>query len=152
MYHIESSIVVSADIQTCWEFFTKSENLEQVTPKEMGFKTIYKSKGEMYEGQIIEHVVKPILGIPLKWTTEITTMKAPHYFIDHQLSGPYSVWHHQHHFEEVANGTKITDIVTYQMPLGPLGNIAHFLFAKKKIQGIFTHRDKVIPGILGEVK
>lgn len=151
MYHIESSIVVKASLQECWEFFTNSDNLALVTPDDMKMRTIYKSGSAMYEGQIIEHEVRPLLGVPMKWTTEITKMKQGSYFIDHQLSGPYKVWHHQHHFEEVSGGTRITDILTYEMPFGPLGRLVHGVWVGRQVKAIFHHRDKVIPTLLDRV-
>ena len=52
------------------------------------------------------------------------------------VSAPYSLWHHQHHFREVPNGVEMTDIVHYKLPLWFLGDIAHSLFVKKATKGI----------------
>jgi ligand-binding SRPBCC domain-containing protein len=83
----------------------------------MGFSIISKHHGEkMYAGQIIEYKVKPVLGIPLYWMTEITHVADRKYFIDEQRFGPYSLWHHQHHFKEVEGGVEMTDIVHYKLP------------------------------------
>jgi ligand-binding SRPBCC domain-containing protein len=90
---------------------------------------------------IIKYIVKPMLGIPLKWVTKISEVEKPVYFIDEQLSGPYSIWHHQHHFRETRGGIEMTDIVNYQLPLGILGNIAHQIAIKKKVEKIFEYRE-----------
>jgi ligand-binding SRPBCC domain-containing protein len=66
------------------------------------------------------------------------------YFIDEQRKGPYSFWHHQHHFEEVAGGVKMTDIVHYALPLGILGQFAHALFVKKQLKDIFAYRKEKV--------
>jgi hypothetical protein len=98
----------------------------------------------MYAGQIIEYTVKPLLGIPLYWMTEITHVQEGAYFVDEQRFGPYIMWHHQHHFKEVTGGVMMTDIVHYKIPLGFLGDIAHWLFVKKQLQGIFDFRFKAV--------
>jgi len=70
----------------------------------------------MYAGQVIEYIVKPVLGIPLYWMTEITQVANQEYFIDEQRFGPYTMWHHQHHFKVIEGGVEMTDIVHYKIP------------------------------------
>jgi ligand-binding SRPBCC domain-containing protein len=94
----------------------------------------------MYSGQIIEYTVKPILGIPLYWMTEITHVIDKQYFVDEQRFGPYSLWHHQHHFKEIEGGVEMTDIVHYKLPLWILGDIAQVIMVKSQLNGIFSHR------------
>jgi ligand-binding SRPBCC domain-containing protein len=107
----------------------------------MGFEVISKHHGEkMYEGQIIEYTVKPILGIPLYWMTEITHVKDKQYFIDEQRFGPYCLWHHQHHFKEIEGGVEMTDIVHYKLPMWFLGDIANMVMVKSQLRGIFDFR------------
>ena len=102
----------------------------------------------MYPGQIIEYKVKPILGIPLYWMTEITHVEDKKYFVDEQRFGPYSMWHHQHHFKVTEKGVEMTDIVHYRPPLGLLGALANLLFIKKKLKEIFSYRATVIKELL----
>ncbi|MCG7858958.1 SRPBCC family protein, partial [Flavihumibacter sediminis] len=99
---------------------------------------------KMYPGQIIEYTVKPLFGIPLYWMTEITHVEEGKYFVDEQRFGPYSLWHHQHHFREVPGGVEMTDIVHYKIPLWILGDIANALFVRKQLQGIFDYRFKKV--------
>ncbi len=94
----------------------------------------------MYPGQIIEYKVKPILGIPLYWMTEITHVEEGKFFVDEQRFGPYTLWHHQHHFREIPEGIEMIDIVHYKLPLWILGDIANVLFVRKQLNGIFDHR------------
>ena len=111
----------------------------------MGFNIISKHHGsKMYPGQIIEYTVKPLLGIPLYWMTEITHVKEGAYFIDEQRFGPYTMWHHQHHFTAVQGGVKMEDIVHYKIPLGFLGDIAQVVLVKKQLQGIFDFRFQAV--------
>ncbi len=98
----------------------------------------------MYPGQLIEYTVKPLMGIPLYWMTEITHVEHHKYFIDEQRFGPYSFWHHQHHFRQTTEGIEMTDIVHYKLPLWQLGDIANSLLVKKQLKEIFDYRYKAI--------
>ena len=106
----------------------------------------------MYPGQIIEYTVRPILNIPLYWMTEITHVVDGAYFVDEQRFGPYTMWHHQHHFKAVPGGVKMNDIVHYKIPMGFLGDIAQVLFVKKQLQAIFDFRYKAVEAKWGTYK
>jgi ligand-binding SRPBCC domain-containing protein len=106
----------------------------------MGFEVKVDLPEEMYEGLMIEYTVKPLLGIPMSWITEIKTVKENEFFVDEQRKGPYSIWHHEHHFKQVEGGVEMTDIVSYVIPLGILGKIAHPIVVRKKLEEIFAYR------------
>ena len=106
-----------------------------------------KDLSKVYAGQIIEYKVHPILGIPLYWMTEITQVEHHKYFVDNQVFGPYSLWHHQHHFKEVEGGVEMTDIVHYKLPFWFLGDIANSLFVKAQLKEIFDYRFKKVEEI-----
>ena len=104
----------------------------------------------MYPGQIINYIVTPVLGIPMRWTTEITHVDHMRYFVDEQRFGPYAMWHHQHWFREVPGGVEMTDIVDYAIPFGYLGRIAQSLFVKSKLEEIFDYRFKVVDQLFSQ--
>jgi ligand-binding SRPBCC domain-containing protein len=145
VYSLQTVQQLPVSLEVAWDFFSSPKNLQKITPDHLGFKIISKHHGEkMYSGQIIEYKVKPVLGIPLYWMTEITHVEDKKFFIDEQRFGPYSLWHHQHHFKENDKGVEMTDIVHYKLPLGFLGDIAHTLFVKNQLKQIFDYRYKVV--------
>jgi ligand-binding SRPBCC domain-containing protein len=149
-YSIKAVQKIPIPLDKAWEFFSNPANLQTITPDNMGFKVISKYHGDkMYPGQIIEYTVKPVLGIPLYWMTEITQVKDKEYFIDEQRFGPYALWHHQHHFKAIEGGVEMTDIIHYKNPLGFLGRIANTLFVKKQLAGIFDYRYKKTEELFG---
>jgi ligand-binding SRPBCC domain-containing protein len=103
-----------------------------------------KDAEKMYAGQIISYILKPLFNIPVKWMTEISHVKDNEYFIDEQRFGPYKLWHHKHSFVKTENGVEMTDVVNYVLPFGILGEIAHKLFLRKRIEYIFEYRTKVL--------
>ncbi len=141
---------IPVSLEKAWDFFSNPANLQAITPANMGFKVISKHHGDtMYAGQIIEYTVKPMLGIPLYWMTEITQVKDKEYFIDEQRFGPYSLWHHQHHFKAIEGGVEMTDIVHYKNPLGFIGRLANSIFVKNKLDTIFNYRYQKVEELFG---
>ena len=106
---------------------------------------------KMYAGQIIQYIVRPILGIPIKWVTEITHVEKPNYFVDEQRFGPYSLWHHKHFIKPTAKGVEMLDIVDYKIPLGFLGRIVHPLLVAPKLKEIFDYRKQALTEIFGPI-
>lgn len=131
-----------------WRYFSHADNLQAITPEYMNFRvTSGDLPEEIYPGMIITYNVSPVLGIPLFWMTEITHVEPGKRFVDEQRRGPFSLWHHEHHFEARNGGTLMRDIVHYQVPLGPLGELARALFVQRQIEAIFAHRFGVISGL-----
>jgi ligand-binding SRPBCC domain-containing protein len=93
---------------------------------------------------LIDYIVRPILGIPLPWQTEIFKVNKPNSFSDRQLKGPYKIWEHTHSFIQMENGVLVKDDVKYELPLGILGDIAHAVFVKKKVESIFKFREQAL--------
>lgn len=140
---------VKTDLQTCWDFFSSPANLKRITPSYMGFDVKTEVPAQMYEGLIIAYTVKPLLGIPVEWVTEITHVKDKSFFVDEQRKGPYTMWHHEHHFKEVDGGVEMTDIVSYIIPLGFLGKLVQPFLVKPKLEEIFAYRFKIVEEVFG---
>ncbi|TAH08333.1 MAG: hypothetical protein EAZ12_07810 [Sphingobacteriia bacterium] len=159
VYNIKTVQKIPISLEKAWDFFSKPDNLKEITPDNLGFNIISKHHGSvMYPGQIIEYTVRPIAGIPLYWMTEITHVSEQQYFVDEQRYGPYSMWHHQHHFKAIDGGVEMTDIVHYKLPLWFLGDIANTIMVRSQLKGIFNCRYKAVddkfgkwPGALNEV-
>ena len=140
VYTKETVQHVNASVEECWAFFSSPRNLQKITPDTMGFQITDFDNKSMYAGQIIQYKVSPLAGLKLSWTTEITFVKENSYFIDEQRFGPYALWHHKHFFEPTENGTKMTDLVHYALPLGFIGRIMNTLVVKNKLKEIFDYR------------
>lgn len=140
-YQLTKTQKLPASINDIWSFISSPGNLKEITPVNMGFiVTSNNGSGKMYPGMIITYKVSPLPGIRLNWMTEITHIKEYEYFVDEQRIGPYSMWHHQHKIEPVEGGVLMTDIVTYQPPLGFIGAIANSLIIETRLQQIFDFR------------
>ncbi|TKC05695.1 hypothetical protein FA048_18460 [Pedobacter polaris] len=149
-YQIKFAQKLPISSSDAWDFFSSPANLAKITPNEMAFiVTSGDSDGKMYPGMIITYKVSPLFGIHLNWMTEITQVEHEKYFIDEQRFGPFKFWHHQHHFKAIEGGVEMTDILTYALPMGILGRMAHEVMVKNKIKEIFTFREKKVIELFG---
>lgn len=149
MYQYTSEQNLPIDMEAAWDFLSDPKNLKTITPDYMGFDIISGADRKMFSGQIIQYILTPILGIPFRWVTEITHVVQGRYFVDEQRFGPYTFWHHKHFIEPIEGGVKMTDIVDYKLPLGPLGKLAHWLFVSKKVKEIFSYRTQKLNELFG---
>lgn len=151
VYRIHEVQHIPAGLIEVWDFISSPKNLQEITPDRLGFSIQTPDLPEkMYPGMIIAYKVSPVLGIKLNWVTEITHAEEGSYFIDEQRVGPYALWHHEHFIEASELGVKMTDIVTYRLPFGPLGVLAHKLFVKNQLKGIFEYRTRALEEKFGK--
>jgi ligand-binding SRPBCC domain-containing protein len=118
----------------------------------MGFNILSETPAKMYPGLFIHYKVSPLLGIKMRWTTEITHVEAPSYFVDEQRVGPYSIWHHEHHFKAIEGGVEMLDRVNYKVPFGLLGKIFHPIIVRPKLEQIFDYRVRKTEELFGKWK
>ena len=144
--------MVAAPLAEVFPFFAQPENLARITPPSLGFEVLTPTPLVMQQGAVIDYVVK--LGkLPVRWRTLITAYDPPHRFVDEQLLGPYSFWHHTHTFAETPDGgTELGDTVRYCLPLYPLGELAHGVLVRRQLDRIFSYRRRVIADRFGASK
>jgi len=144
IYSLEVTQFVKIPLKTAWDFFSSPDNLSKITPEHMGFNITSDPPAKMYPGQIISYKVSPVAGIKTNWVTEITQVVEKSFFVDEQRFGPYKMWHHEHRFEIQGDGVLMTDRVSYKLPFGVFGRIAHALFVRKQLNQIFEYREKCL--------
>ena len=147
-YNLEFEQFIDLPIEDVFNFFSKPENLSLITPPRLRFDILTPTPLEMKEGQLIDYSLTIMYFIKLHWRTLITKYDPPHEFIDEQMKGPYNFWHHTHKFKKVDGGVEISDKVIYSIPMGIIGRFLHFLWIKRDLEKIFSHRKKVINDLL----
>jgi len=135
-------------IGRAFEIFENPYNLAKITPAWLNLKVVNREQVVVRVGAEIDYVIR-WMGLPVRWKTRITAYDPPHGFVDEQERGPYVLWRHQHKLEESGDGVRISDLVTYKLPLGPLGRIAHSLTVKRQLLDIFRFRQSAIAELLG---
>ncbi len=139
-----------ASLEQVFDFFSDARNLERITPPFLHFQITSMSTPEIGPGTLIDYKLR-IRGVPVKWRTLIESWKPRTEFVDTQLRGPYSKWHHTHRFEPLAGGILIEDDVLYRLPLGWMGEVFAGALVDRDVQVIFDYRKQVIAGIFSPV-
>ena len=149
-YQLRRSQVVPATPERAWAFLSSPRNLREITPPALGFEILTPDLPErIHPGLIVVYRVRPLLRIPVTWVTEITHVTEGVSFVDEQRAGPYALWHHEHRMEAVDGGVRLTDLVSYIPPLGPLGRLLHALVLRRTLEGIFDHRRAALERLFG---
>jgi ligand-binding SRPBCC domain-containing protein len=126
-------------------FFADARNLETITPPWLRFEVLTPALIAMRPGALIDYRIR-VHGIPIRWRTEIAEWQPPHRFVDVQLRGPYTLWHHTHTFEERDGGTLCSDQVRYR-PLG--GALMNWLVVRRDVEAIFRYRQQRMKDLFG---
>ncbi|MFN8698134.1 MAG: SRPBCC family protein [Flavobacteriales bacterium] len=151
VYTLRTETTLPCSLDAAWDFFSTPLNLNRITPPDMSFEILSDLNGvKMYPGMVIHYKVRPLMNIPLRWTTEITHCVEGKFFVDEQRFGPYAFWHHQHHFEAVTGGVTMTDIVNYAIGFGPIGALANAVYVENRLKEIFAFREKAVAEIFGK--
>ena len=151
VFQLREQIHLATTLEELWDFISSPVNLQKITPDYMGFEIRTSPlPDKIYPGLMISYWVRPVLGIKMNWLTEITHVSEPHYFVDEQRAGPYALWHHEHRLVPTEQGVLMTDLVTYRLPAGPLGNLMHRASVKKQLEGIFRYREHALEKIFGK--
>lgn len=150
LHRFEQTQILPVSPQEAWDFFSVPENLDSITPDDLGFHTTSPPEGPIYEGRILTHRIRIAPLIHVDWVTEIKAVDPGRSFVDEQRAGPYRMWHHRHLLEACPEGTRVNDLVHYALPFGPCGAIAHTLFVRSKIASIFATRRHMLEKHFGK--
>lgn len=145
-YILKRTQLIHRPLAEVFPFFESPENLSKITPPWLNFIIRTPAPVDMKSGAFIEYTIR-WLGLPIRWKTEIKDFDPPFRFVDEQIRGPYTLWHHTHVFNSVNGSTEMTDLVKYRLPFGPIGRIVHALWIRRQLQEIFDYRYNAIEKI-----
>lgn len=143
---LSTRLEIPLPVDTVFEFFSKAENLQRLTPPELQFQILTPTPIDIRQGTLIDYQLG-LFGLRFRWKTEITNWDPPHQFIDVQLRGPYREWIHTHRFIPTSKGTAILDDVQYQLPFSPIGDLAYPV-VRLQLARIFGYRQAAVRRLL----
>ncbi|MEC8896259.1 MAG: SRPBCC family protein [Planctomycetota bacterium] len=133
---LEREILLPGSPGDIFPFFSRAENLDELTPSWLHFRILTELPLEMKTGTLIDYKLRVRL-LPIRWRSKITTWEPPHRFVDEQVRGPYRSWIHEHTFLEQDEGTLVRDRVEYAVWGGSLINR---LLVRPDLERIFSYR------------
>ena len=147
-YWLRKTIWLPQPRAKVFEFFSNAGNLDCLTPAWLNFAILTPASSKMKQGSLLDYRLR-IRGIPIRWQSEIAVWVPPHRFVDRQTKGPFSLWIHEHTFEDRDNGTVVGDNVEYAVPGGRI--VQKFLVAPD-IERIFKYRHKILDELFNPAK
>lgn len=144
-FSLQAELWVPRPRAEVFDFFSDARNLQALTPPWVNFAVLTPAPIELRAGALIDYRIR-VHGLPLRWRTEITEWQPPRRFVDVQLRGPYTLWHHTHTFEERDGGTLCLDEVRYR-PRG--GALVNRLFVRRDVERIFAFRRERLLELFG---
>jgi len=147
-YVLDREQIIPLPRHQTFSFFADAFNLELITPPFLHFKVLSQPPVKMKAGALLDYRLA-LFGIPFHWQSLIESWTPDESFVDMQLRGPYTLWHHTHTFEEMASGkTLMRDRVLYRIPYSLFGRISHGFFVERLLKEIFDYRAAVVARLL----
>ncbi|KTG30725.1 SRPBCC family protein [Haloferax profundi] len=126
---------VAAPLERVWEFHSDISGLEALTPAWMNLEIVAvrgpdgdSNPDELVAGTEIEMSMRPFgVGPRQRWVSRILGREKDEstaWFRDDMAGGPFERWVHTHRFVADGDETIIDDRVAYELPFGPLGELA----------------------------
>lgn len=135
-FTLESAVWVPRPVEEVFPFFSAAENLGRITPPMLGWRILTPLPIDMRAGAMIDYRIS-VHGLPMRWRTLISGWDPPRRFVDEQVKGPYTLWHHEHLFEPADGGTVCRDRIRYRVPFAFL---SHRWIVQPDLRRIFTYR------------
>jgi uncharacterized protein (TIGR01777 family) len=139
----ETQLYIERPVAEVFEFFSDAKNLEKITPPWLNFFVIQQSTENLGTGSEIDYKLR-LHGVPFKWRSRLEDWQKDKSFVDTQIKGPYSKWHHLHEFTSLREGTLIKDLVTYRLHFAQLGSLVAGSYVKHELQEIFSYRSSQV--------
>jgi ligand-binding SRPBCC domain-containing protein len=83
-------------------------------------------------------------GVRQRLTSRITGFDRPAWFRDEMVRGAFAWMVHDHHFDAVAGGTEMRDVLRFAAPLGPLGRLAETLVLRRYMTRFLDARNAAL--------
>lgn len=141
-HQIRTSQIIRLPRERVFSFFQDPRNLSEITPDWLDFRMLdYEAGARVFEGAEYDYSIRWLPWLRrTRWRSRIAQYRPPERFTDIQVMGPYSSWEHLHTFEEISEGTRIKDTVTYRLPYGLIGQYLHRIIIKSQLEDIFSYR------------
>jgi ligand-binding SRPBCC domain-containing protein len=146
---MESRLWLARPRSDVFAFLADPSNLARVMPPTLDVRLLTPGV-TMAAGAVLEFRIV-WLGVPLRWRMFVREWDPPYRFVDVQVNGPYARWEHRHRLLEDGGGTWIEDRVTYRLPGGPLGRVAHRLIVGRQLRAAWAYRREQLVELLAPV-
>jgi ligand-binding SRPBCC domain-containing protein len=146
MNRVERAVLIESPPELVFQFHDDPHNLLKILPPYLRVEIVEAPK-RLQPGAVLKYAM--CVG-PLRfdWTGEIVEHDAPSRFVDVQRKGPFRTYRHTHLFAAEGGGTRLTDVIEYELPLGPLAELANRIHFQSRLEEVLEHGQKVTRALL----
>lgn len=146
MQTFKNSYSIKANLDKIFQFHLDPKNLKLVSTPMMNLKVV-ECQAPLRKGTEVKIKFDLLPFIPVEWHLVIEELIHNKLIVDVQTKGPFKFWKHNHHFEQLFDGTVvIIDEIEYDA--GLLGKIFNPLI-KWQLNKMFKFRYKIIETLFG---
>ncbi|CAM2009409.1 SRPBCC family protein [Acanthopleuribacter pedis] len=137
LFHMESEF--ACPVEALFAYHARPGAFDRLVPPWVHLSKI-DQKGTIEDGDLLVFKIhQGPLGIT--WRAEHEDYQPNKQFVDRQARGPFAAWRHVHGFEALsANRAKLTDAITYKLPMGPIGALFGGPFLRADLDRMFRFR------------
>lgn len=146
MVKFACSIAIDASPEKCFDL-ARDMDVHVRTLAATGERIVEgKSEGLLELGDVVTFEGKHF-GVKQRLSSKIVAFDRPHSFTDQVIKGAFRSLTHTHSFQAMPEGTLMTDEITFEAPLGPLGRLAEALFLRSYMRNLIVERGKELKRI-----
>ncbi len=114
MERFEVAETVPLPVEAVWKAHENVQLLERIAPP---FPSVRLKESSIVCASGTQFTVRvEVLGVGVDWRAKIVHWDPPYCFIDEQVSGPFRLWEHTHHFMPITSeSTRIVDAVKFEL-------------------------------------
>jgi ligand-binding SRPBCC domain-containing protein len=154
-YVLERRLWIPRPRPEVFGLFSRPENLPHLSPRRARLRWLSSPPERLAAGSVLDFSMRSA-GLRFRWRLFVREFDPPYRFVSVQLRGPLARWEHVHRFVEEAGtegrspgpGTWVEDRVTYRVPLGALGELAHLLALRRYIVKVLDDQDRRVRSLL----
>ena len=137
------SVDIDAPVPELYRFHLDTRNAPLISPDAAEFRAIDGSFPVELGSRVVLRVKQPPLPVTQTWRIRIAEIEVDRRVVDVAERSPFAYWRHEHRFAPLpGGGTRMTDHVTYALPLGPLGRLADRLVGHRQLEQMFAERHR----------
>ena len=143
MSSIHLTTFISAPVERVFDL-SRSINLHQISTATTYERAVAGTmNGLINENETVTWEAKHLFKTR-QFTSKISVMKKPLYFVDEMTKGDFTSYKHEHHFKSVSNGTIMIEQVNFESPYGVIGKWMNTFYLKNYLEKLLESRNNVI--------
>lgn len=139
MPHYTASFEIACPVAELFAFFATPANLVPLSPPD-------------WHVELVTGPARLELGARLTWkgrrwgvsqriVQEITAFDVENRIVVEQKQGPFARWAHEHRFEEIEAGTRLSERIDFEPPTGLLGRLIDADAIRKDLEKLYAYRE-----------